>query len=132
MALTLSRDTLYPALRAIALGARRAVERALEREAEAIMTEAKLLCPVDTGALRGTGRVEPTAWFGNTAVSRLTFGDPMKGVDYTEPVHERLDVRHASPTQAKFLEAPINGSRFGFMNRIETDVQQWLDKQAGI
>lgn len=128
MALTLSKNTLAPALEAIARGARQAVERALAREGEAIMAEAKVLCPVDTGALRSTGRVWRAEWFGNTAIVMLTFGG--YGVNYTEPVHERLDVRHTPPTQAKFLEAPMNGSRFGFMSRIEADVQAWLDRQA--
>ena len=130
MALTISKNTLPTNLRAIALGSKYAIQRALARESEAIMAEAKVLCPVDTGALRGTGRAWPVEWIGKDAIALLTFGG--YGVDYTEPVHEILPPRvtHKSPTQAKFLEAPMNGSRFGFMDRIEADLQQWLDKAA--
>lgn len=120
------RNTLEPNLSRIRTGLRHAIERAIEREANAIMTEAKLITPVDTGALRSTGTVEPTTWFGDTGVVIMRFGGD--GVDYAVPVHEILSARHELPTQAKFLEWPLQGARWGFMDRITADVQAWIDR----
>lgn len=74
--------------------------------AENIMTEAKRLCPVETGALRGSGLVRLAEAETGRLIVTLGFGGP--AAPYAGIVHERLDVRHRPPTQAKFLEVPVN------------------------
>lgn len=123
-------NRLTPTLWRIRSGLKQAIARAAEREANAIMTESKLIVPVDTGALRGTGTVEPATWFGDTVMVLLRYGG--EGVDYAVPVHEILPPRinHRLPTMAKFLELPMNGARWEWMDRVGADVQAWVDTQA--
>lgn len=75
--------------------------QALREEAEIEMEEAKRRTPVDTGALRASGRVtssedglEATLSFGNTAV------------DYALKVHEDTEAFH-DDGQAKYLESVL-------------------------
>lgn len=67
--------------------------------------------PIATGALKGTGRVEPgskngsyAVWYGDSAVNN----DSM--VDYAAAVHEIEHARHDPPTQAKFVQEPLEES----------------------
>lgn len=75
---------------------------ALREEAEIEMTEAKERTPVKTGALKGSGRVEPVD--GDILTLRLAFGNAAVG--YALPVHEVTEVFHRVG-QAKFLESVI-------------------------
>lgn len=73
-------------------------------EAELLMTKAKMLTPVDTGALRASGHVQaPVVENGKVTVT-LGFGGAAEA--YAVPVHERMDVHHPVG-QAKFLEQPV-------------------------
>src|SRR3990167_2541856 len=76
------------------------------RWAEAVMTKAKLLTPVDTGALRSSGHVQDQS---SASVVRIVlgFGGPSAG--YAVYVHENLHAHHPVG-QAKFLETPFNES----------------------
>ena len=78
--------------------------KALYREAEYIMSDAKQLCPVDTGNLRASGHVTQPEVTGESVSVVLGFGGP--AVKYALPVHERLDVHHPNG-QAKYLEQPM-------------------------
>jgi hypothetical protein len=78
--------------------------RALYQIGEEVMTEAKGLTPVDTGALRASGQVLPPVQRGKQIIVTLGFGNASVG--YAIPVHERMDVHHAVG-QAKFLEQPV-------------------------
>lgn len=71
-------------------------------------------CPIDTGTLRASGRVnEPVRTLTGIEVT-LGYGygeqvNPETGelaLQYAIPVHERTNVRHEPPTKAKFLEDP--------------------------
>lgn len=74
--------------------------RALFEEAQIEMTESKRRVPVDTGALRESGRVEEA----EEGAVRLVYGDA--AVDYALEVHENLEAFHPNG-EAKFLERPI-------------------------
>ncbi len=77
---------------------------ALMQVAEEEMGESKQRTPVDTGALRDSGFVEPPV-FDPTGVSvRLGFGGP--AIDYAVAVHENLESHH-DVGQAKFLESVL-------------------------
>ena len=78
-------------------------QAALRTESELIMTEAKERTPVDTGALRGSGRVDDRTTAAAVRMA-LSFGGPSQ--QYAIHVHENLEARH--PTgRAKFLESAV-------------------------
>lgn len=81
--------------------------KALRKEAEIEMTEAKRRTPVQTGTLRSSGVVEgPDPKSGEIEV-RLAFGGP--AAPYAVYVHENLEAFH-KVGQAKFLESTLNES----------------------
>lgn len=89
-----------------------AVGAALRAEAEIEMTEAKARTPVDTGALRGSGRVsgpdiETSAGGSADVTVKLEFGNA--SVDYAFEVHENLEAFH-KVGQAKYLESVLTES----------------------
>lgn len=67
--------------------------------------------PVETGALKSTGRVEDGStpgehviWYGDSAVNNDAL------VDYAAAVHEIGHARHDPPTQYKFVQEPLEES----------------------
>lgn len=107
-------DGLQAALQAFGASALDAASGALYRVAEEIMTKAKELTPVDTGNLRASGHVLPPERTDRWITVTLGFGGPAgtgkgqdKDVGYAIPVHERLDMTHKPPGQAKYLEQPM-------------------------
>lgn len=69
---------------------------------EKILNKALGYVPVDTGALKESGRVE-TKGTGKGAESKVIFGGTEKTY-YALYVHENLQAFHLPPTCAKFLE----------------------------
>jgi hypothetical protein len=97
--------------------------RALREESEVIMTEAKNLTPVDTGALRGSGRVTATKEPGGALSAQLMFGNA--SVDYALIVHENTTAHH-DVGQSKYLEEPLNRSLPNLPDRISKRIGQIL------
>ncbi|MCY3637152.1 MAG: HK97 gp10 family phage protein [bacterium] len=89
-----------------------AFARALNVSAAHIAAEATKITPIDTGRLRNSQVVKFATPDDLTA--EIGYGGPTVG--YAEPVHERLDLRHTPPTQAKFLSEPF-----------EAEVATWPD-----
>jgi hypothetical protein len=88
--------------------ARDVVRRHMEEDVFPLTQE---LVPVDTGALKATGRVEPgdsqnetVIWYGDSAV------EDDAAVDYAAAVHEIEEHKHMPPTQAKFVQQPLEES----------------------
>lgn len=81
--------------------------RALREEAEIEMTEAKERTPVDTGALRASGRVTGPETKGSDIEVKLAFGNA--SAEYALYVHEDIDAFH-NVGQAKYLESTLNES----------------------
>jgi hypothetical protein len=77
---------------------------ALYQEAEVEMTEAKRRTPVETGALRASGHVQPPVRTRRDVSVRLVFGGAAAG--YAIYVHENMEALH-NPGQAKFLESVV-------------------------
>lgn len=75
-------------------------------------------CPVDTGALKGSGYLEVTEFRSNPRVEMgyAKNNDP----PYAVVVHENLEWRHKWPTRAKFLQAAVDED----MEDIKARVQQ--------
>lgn len=84
---------------------------------EPIYDESQRLVPVDTGRLRRSGftSVRKRAGGPVAQIGYGRFGQPF----YAAFVHERMDIRHAPPTQAKFLETAVMTKLGDFRRRVE-------------
>jgi hypothetical protein len=82
-----------------------AAQRGLDVGGEHVLGDAQQLAPVDTGALKASATAEPAAWTGERLEKVIGFN-----TEYAAAVHERLDARHAPPTQAKYLETALRTS----------------------
>lgn len=113
-------------LAAVRGAAPRVSAQVLYRSAEEIMTAAKLLTPVDSGALRGSGHVLPPTSDGATMSVELGFGGVAgsgnqgetnsEDVGYALLVHENPVAQHPVG-QWKYLEVPVRAA-------IQTTTQQ--------
>ncbi len=81
-------------------------EEALIFALQPIYEKSQELVPVDTGKLKRSGFVSAKRFRGKIQgiVGYAKAGNP----SYAALVHERMEFRHASPTQAKFLEEAVN------------------------
>jgi hypothetical protein len=105
-----------------------ALMAALYQEAEDIMTVAKQdYVPVDTGALRASGFVEPPVGSGENASITLGFGSDAVG--YAVLVHEDLTKRH-KVGQAKYLEIPLRAAAQGMEAVLAQRVRDVLQQAA--
>lgn len=78
--------------------------------------KSQILVPVDTGALKESGYLEARQQRGHSQVE-IGYGRAGQP-EYTVFVHENLDVAHQPPTQAKFLQDPLEED--------EPDIQERL------
>lgn len=109
-------------------GGRAAVEgagRFLYAHAVEVFNISQYLVPVDTGALRSSGYVTQPYVIGNNVGVLIVYGQA--SAPYALWVHERLDLFHEPPTQAKFLEQPLVDSvedfQRGFRQVIEKAIE---------
>lgn len=84
---------------------------------EPIYDESQRLVPVDTGRLKRSGftAARKRAGGATAQIGYARFGRPF----YAAFVHERIDIRHAAPTQAKFLETAVMTKLGDFRRRVE-------------
>jgi hypothetical protein len=92
-------------------GIQGAVAAAIYQEGMAIMRDAKVYCPVDTGRLRASGYVAPPESLDDPKV-KLGFG-----VAYALPVHERVEAFHPNG-QPLFLKRAVDEHSAGYVERI--------------
>lgn len=109
-------EDIKRALKRFGARAERAAGKGLYAEGELIMGESKPLVPVDTGALRSTGHVQPPRREGRGVTVTMGYGGPAgtegvtaegrgRYVGYAWKVHEDLAAHHTTG-QAKYLEVP--------------------------
>lgn len=94
-------------------------KRLVLAEAREVLKRALFFCPIKTGRLRSTGRVrrQRAGLRGvGTHTVEVVFGG--RRASYAVEVHERLDVRHAPPTQAKFLWRALVERRMKALGRM--------------
>lgn len=84
------------------------IDEGLQKCGAVILKKALYYCPVDTEALRKSGRVEVTGKGFGAKVSIVFGGDT---APYSLYVHENLEANHAAPTCAKFLERAVRETR---------------------
>ena len=82
------------------------VAAALKAEMMLVLEEAKSRVPVDTGALRDSGRVEIEDNGSGPIRARITFGN--ETVHYAVEVHENIQAHHPRGGEAKYLESALN------------------------
>lgn len=96
--------------------------RALRAEAQEAFAISQDEVPVDTGALKASGRVRPDSGVftrGNDVYVELTYGGT--AVEYAIPVHENLENNHPHG-KAKYLEDPMVRQINGISGRIADKV----------
>lgn len=83
-----------------------ATKKGLIEAAFLIEATSKIYVPRDTGNLAGSGRTDwgdgPTGPF-----AVVHYGGTSETKSYAVHVHERLELRHTPPTQAKYLEQAV-------------------------
>lgn len=77
------------------------IAEGLEKCANTLLKASQPLVPVDKGLLKASGHVEVTGK-GMAAQALVVYDAP-----YAFVVHERLDVHHEPPTQARYLADAI-------------------------
>lgn len=116
-------------LKEIGAKAEKALGMLLRNEGETIMTTAKTLTPVDTGALRASGHVTGPTRTADRLHVDLSFGGPAGSeaagvfVGYAIPVHEDL-TKHHPVGQAKFLEQPVREAARGMAERLAAGLKR--------
>ena len=98
--------------------------RALRNEAQEAFAVSQDEVPVDTGALKASGRVRPeTGVFerGNEVSVELTYGGT--ATEYSIYVHENLESYHPHG-KAKYLEDPMTRQINGISGRIADKVER--------
>jgi hypothetical protein len=115
---TLGFEQLQQALASGNEVAQQALDASLLKQGNIILTDARLHCPVDTGALRASGTVRREE--GDVLVG---FGGP--SAPYALYVHERTDLHHPEG-EAKFLENAFNRWRGDWKEKVTADVRTYL------
>jgi hypothetical protein len=116
-------ETLAAKLGQLVGKAPQAAAAALFQEGERVMAASKLLVPVDTGALRASGHVQPPRVEGTLVRVELGYGGVAgatvggKYVGYAVYVHENLTAAHPVG-KAKYLEEPMLAALPGMGQRI--------------
>ena len=108
---------------------RQALGEALWTEAEIEMTESKMLVPVDTGALRDTGKVDRLEFTPEGIEVVLKFGGLAPNgtlVDYAAAVHEDAEMFH-DDGQAFFLSSVLDDSADDMLGRVAARVREILN-----
>ena len=112
-------DRMTPKLRAIRTRLPAALSDLNRGNARAILAASQPLVPVDTGALKRSGRVEKGK--GNAAV--LVYGGGP--IDYAGYVHYRLDVNHPIG-QAQYVGQPLRTERPARKKATARAMRKWL------
>jgi hypothetical protein len=108
----------------------RIAAKALRHEAQEAFAHSQDEVPVDTGALKASGRVRPESGVynrGNDVYVELTYGGT--AVEYGVYVHENLEAFHPHG-KAKYLEDPmvrqINGASGRIADKVERHIKGML------
>ena len=112
-------DRMTPTLRAVTTRLPQAIADLNRGNARAILEASQPLVPVDTGALKRSGRVEPAP----KGASVLVYGGGQ--IDYAGVVHYRLDVKH-KVGQAQYVGQPLRTERPARKQAIVRAMRKWL------
>ncbi len=102
----------------------KAAARALRNEAQEAFANSQDEVPVDTGALKASGRIRPEVGVferGNEVYVELTYGG--SATEYSIYVHENLEAYHPHG-KAKYLEDPLVRQVNGIAGRIADKIER--------
>lgn len=108
------------------LTVRPALAKAVFAEANSVLNESKKIVPVDTGALKSSGRVEPPQITGGGVSVQITYGGA--AAPYALIVHEDPDARHKSGKSYKYLEIPARARRPVFVQNVKERFMLYVRK----
>lgn len=97
-----------------------AVADGLEKCANIILRKSNFYVPVDTEALKKSGRVEKSG-SGMGARAEVVYGG--EDAPYALYVHENMQAAHAAPTQAKFLERATRETRGAWASVLKRELE---------
>ena len=102
------------------------IAKQMYTEATTVLNESKRIVPVDTGALKGSGRVErPQVKPGDISVE-ISYGGA--AAKYAWYVHEDPSATHAPGTTYKYLEIPFMAHADKFARNVKAAYAIWLNK----
>jgi hypothetical protein len=98
--------------------------QAVFAEATLVLNEAKVLVPVDTGALRASGMVEPPKIEDQKVTVTVGFGGAAAG--YALYVHEDPNASHAPGKSFKYLEIPAMAHAPTFSQNVRKRLEAYI------
>jgi hypothetical protein len=98
----------------------RVISGVLQEEAQAILNASQGIVPVDTGALKASGKVSEVVSESGALSINVSYGSDEVG--YAQYVHE------IHKTQPKFLERPLRAAVGGFERRLADKLKQEVEK----
>jgi hypothetical protein len=110
-------DELVKITERAGLNVRPALEKAVFAEANAVLNESKKIVPVDTGALKSSGRVERPVVNAAGVTVEVSYGGA--AAPYALYVHEDPTASHAPGKSFKFLEIPAMARRPVFVQNVK-------------
>ena len=97
------------------------IARALYEESQIIFDKSQAQCPVDTGALINSGRVEEPKIEGSQVVVEFFYGGT--AASYALMVHEDPEMRHDAGKKYRYLADPVEQAApkvmLGVVDRVE-------------
>lgn len=87
----------------------RRLESAADKCSQIVFHRSQVLVPVDTTALKKSGKREKKRGPGGAPMWEISYGGPT--APYALWVHEDLSKHHAPPTQAKYVSQAVDDTR---------------------
>ena len=103
------------------------IEEVMNETMERVYAESQVLVPVNTGALKGSGRIVRTGRWRSDGTPEIAVVYGNEIVNYAVKVHEDLDAYHESPTQAKYLEIPLVNNANFLVSQLRSRLQVLLN-----
>lgn len=104
-----------------------AIAPALLKCGNVILKKSQVYVPVDTGALKASGKVE-AAGVGKGAKVTVGYGGP--DAPYALFVHEDPGAHHAPPTSFKYLSRSVTETRGACANLLKREMQAAIEKSV--
>lgn len=96
----------------------------MEEALQPTLELSKVYCPKDTGALVDSAYLEVSRYRGKPSVE-IGYAKGNRP-DYAAYVHEMVEIPHAAPTRAKFLEAAVNEDVGNIIERVDSAYRRFM------
>jgi hypothetical protein len=106
-----------------------ALAHAITGSAQEVLKQSRKIVPVDTAALKNSGRVENLKMSSTMISIEITYGGAAK--QYARVVHEDMTANHPRGGTAKYLEIPVMANRKKFFKSIIGRYARYFRKAGG-